>query len=639
MLDRCFFRLLSIILLVVSVISHANSQNNLYEDCKKQFQCGKIADLGYPFWGGNRQESCGHPSFKLNCTTADSQPTITIQSWDYRILDINNPSKSITVARNEFVDNSTCPTSPQNATLDNTLFNYAADVANLTLYYDCIELKNNTCDTAANNTSFNFYVSTSASNRTNTVLGCNSSAIVQVNQTSGEALLSNSSSIEVTEAIDSGFGLVWSANDEACRNCVKSKGVCGSNANNAGAFICHCPDGDDSEICGSNRFPLGMTLGIGLPIILLLVLGIILGVYFFKRKRNGKTTRSTTAAIVAGNTNVEQFMKNYGANVPKRYSYRQIEKITKSFVDKQGQGGFGTVYKGKLPSGQLVAVKLLKEEGGDSRDFMNEVESISVTSHVNVVSLLGFCYQGKKRALVYEFMPNGSLDRFICDDPSLRLELKLLYQIVIGIARGLEYLHQGCATRIVHFDIKPHNILLDEEFCPKISDFGLAKLCKKRQSTMSTMDQRGTIGYIAPEVSSRAFGKASHKSDVYSYGMMVLEMVGAKEIKDDDQTSEVYFPDCIYKRVVKGKDLQLPNATTEEEKELGVKMILVGLWCIQINPLQRPSMCEVVKMLEGNVDAMEIPPEPFKFSPSRAVINDSSDSSSLLSGIQSRNQE
>ncbi|XP_047312798.1 PR5-like receptor kinase [Impatiens glandulifera] len=114
---------------------------------------------------------------------------------------------------------------------------------------------------------------------------------------------------------------------------------------------------------------------------------------------------------------------------------------------------------------------------------------------------------------------------------------------------------------------------------------------------------------------------------------MVLEMVGAKEVKEDDQTSEVYFPDCIYERVVKGKDLKLPNATTEEEKEMGEKMILVGLWCIQINPLQRPSMGEVVKMLEGSVEAMEIPPKPFQFSPSKSMINDSSVSSSSLSQI------
>ena len=227
---------------------------------------------------------------------------------------------------------------------------------------------------------------------------------------------------------------------------------------------------------------------------------------------------------------VEEFLKNHGPLVVKRYSYADIKTMTKSFNDKLGQGGYGSVYKGKLQDGCFVVVKVMKESKGNGDEFLNEVASIGRTSHVNIVTLKGFCFEGSKRALIYELMPNGSLEKFIYKgNPSSsnhHLGWETLYKIAIGIARGLEYLHRGCNTRILHFDIKPHNILLDENFCPKISDFGLAKICPREQSTISMVGARGTTGYIAPEVFCRSFGGISHKSDVYNYGMMVLEMVG-----------------------------------------------------------------------------------------------------------------
>jgi serine/threonine protein kinase len=329
-------------------------------------------------------------------------------------------------------------------------------------------------------------------------------------------------------------------------------------------------------------------------------------------------------------------MMDYHSLIPKRYSYSEIKKMTNSFVYTLGQGGFGNVYRGKLPDdGRLVAVKVLKESKGDGEEFMNEVASISRTSHVNVVNLLGFCYERNKRALIYEFMPNGSLDSFLSDKGSTRtncrLEWKKLYEIAVGIARGLEYLHRGCNTRIVHFDIKPHNILLDEDFCPKISDFGLAKLCQSKVSKISMIGARGTVGYIAPEVFCRNFGGVTYKSDVYSYGMMVLEMVG--QSKDFDmgsvETNELYFPDWFYMYLDPGEISTFHGGTTEEEKEIVKKMILVGLWCIQTMPSHRPSMTKVVEMFEGSLQSLQIPPRPSLSSPRRSAQDHSSNVSSL----------
>uniref|UniRef100_A0A0D3C631 Protein kinase domain-containing protein n=1 Tax=Brassica oleracea var. oleracea TaxID=109376 RepID=A0A0D3C631_BRAOL len=302
----------------------------------------------------------------------------------------------------------------------------------------------------------------------------------------------------------------------------------------------------------------------------------------------------------------------------KRFSYVQVKKMTKSFADVLGRGGFGTVYKGKLPdSSRDVAVKILKESNENGEDFINEVASMSRTSHVNIVSLLGFCYEGSKKAIIYEFMPNGSLDKFISEKMSEKMEWKTLYNIAVGVSRGLEYLHNRCVTRIVHFDIKPQNILMDGESCPKISDFGLAKLCKNNESIMSMLDTRGTAGYIAPEVFSKNFGGVSHKSDVYSYGMVVLEMIGARDKEkaqnfESNNKSSMYFPDWIYKDVEKGEIMSFfeDQITEEEDETLVKKMVLVGLWCIQTNPFDRPSMNKVVEMLEGSLEALMIPPKP-----------------------------
>ncbi|GKV54013.1 hypothetical protein SLEP1_g60523, partial [Rubroshorea leprosula] len=193
-----------------------------------------------------------------------------------------------------------------------------------------------------------------------------------------------------------------------------------------------------------------------------------------------------------------------------------------------------------------------------------------------------------------------------------------LYQIAVGIARGLEYLHRGCNTRILHFDIKPHNILLDDDFCPKISDFGLAKLCPRKESMVSMADARGTIGYIAPEVFCRNIGRVSHKSDVYSYGMMVLEMVGEREnVNFESNHSSEYFPQRIYKHLELDEELGIWNIRNEDDKERARKMIIVGLWCIQTNPSDRPPISKVLEMLQGNLDSLEIPPKPFFSSPPR----------------------
>ncbi|GAU38747.1 hypothetical protein TSUD_158780 [Trifolium subterraneum] len=322
--------------------------------------------------------------------------------------------------------------------------------------------------------------------------------------------------------------------------------------------------------------------------------------------------------------------------MPRRYSYTEVKRITNSFQDKFGQGGYRLVYKASLSDGRQVAVKVINESKGNGEEFINEVASISRTSHMNIVSLLGYSYEVNKRALIYEFMSKGSLDKFIyksefpnaiCD-----FDWNTLFQIAIGIARGLEYLHNGCSSRILHLDIKPQNILLDEDFCPKISDFGLAKICQRKDSIVSILGTRGTIGYMAPEVINRAFGGVSYKSDVYSYGMLMLEMIGGRKNYDTGGScsSEVYFPDWIYKDLEQGNTLLNCLTISEEENDMVRKITLVSLWCIQTKPSDRPPMDKVIEMLLGSLSSVSYPPKPVLSSPERPPLQVSNMSSSDL---------
>ncbi|EOY23503.1 Kinase superfamily protein, putative [Theobroma cacao] len=311
---------------------------------------------------------------------------------------------------------------------------------------------------------------------------------------------------------------------------------------------------------------------------------------------------------------IEKFLEDYRAVKPSRYSYADIKRITNHFKDKLGQGGYGTVFKGRLSNDVLVAVKVLNNFKGNGEEFINEVGSMGRIHHVNVTRLVGFCADGYERALVYEYLPNESLEKFIfsATGENRFLSWEKLQDIALGVAKGIEYLHQGCEQRILHFDIKPHNILLDQNFNPKISDFGLAKLCSKEQSAISMTTARGTMGYIAPEVLSRNFGNVSYKSDVYSFGMLLLEMVGGRKNIDvtAENTSQVYFPEWAYNRLDKGEELGI---RIEDEEHTGIvkKLTIVGLWCIQWYPVDRPPMKVVVQMLEGEGSLLTVPPNPF----------------------------
>ncbi|KAL0395929.1 UNVERIFIED_CONTAM: LEAF RUST 10 DISEASE-RESISTANCE LOCUS RECEPTOR-LIKE PROTEIN KINASE-like 2.1 [Sesamum calycinum] len=507
--------------------------------CSDSFQCANITNITYPFWGGSQPQACGLRGFKLlNCD--GHFPLLYISPLMYRVLEFDFSNQTLKVARQDLLGDA-CPTTLYNTILQDP-YHFAPDSndLNITLFFNCFIDKNGKRTKIVNQFGCSIlFGAGDASSSPGPNITCSHNISVPVNQTAMQALENRYGSDVLREAVARGFFINYISRPEraAAPSPVYQEGP------------------RATEIIGKSVVLVALTICTASVIICCCLL-----------------KRRLAARRNPNNERVEKFLLQHGSLALKRYKYSEIKKMTKSFNDKLGRGGYGSVYRGVLPDGCPVAVKILIDSDSDSNgeEFINEVASISRTSHVNIVNLLGFCYGGNKRALVYEFMPNKSLDKFINDD-----------------------------------------------FCPKISDFGLAKLCKKKQSILSVLGTRGTIGYIAPEVFSRNYGGVSHKSDVYSYGMMVLEMAGAKKIVDAEAThsSENYFPDGIYEQVVVNVSMNSNMLMIEEEEETTRKMFLVGFWCIQTNPSDRPRMSMVVEMLEGSVQSISIPPKPVLFTP------------------------
>ncbi|XP_065866266.1 rust resistance kinase Lr10-like isoform X2 [Euphorbia lathyris] len=380
--------------------------------------------------------------------------------------------------------------------------------------------------------------------------------------------------------------LSWS--DPKCRSCETKGKYCRLQSNITGS----------KTECYAKLKP-GATLGS-----ILLVGALVMSHWLYSSNKMDREYQSK----------MDKFLDDYKSFKPSRFSFADIKRMTNEFKDELGQGAYGTVYKGKLSHEIMVAVKVLSNSKGNGEEFVNEVGTIGRIHHVNVVRLFGFCADGFRRALVYEYLPNDSLQKFISSSQTKSpfLGWRRLKDISLGIAKGIDYLHQGCDQRILHFDIKPQNILLDHDFNPKVSDFGLAKLCGKDQSAVSMTTAKGTIGYMAPEVFSRNFGNVSYKSDVYSFGMLVLEMVGGRKIGEErmGNDEEIYYPEWIYNLLEEGEDLRL-EIEEDGDAKIAKKLAIVGLWCIQWNPMERPSMRTVVQILEGEGENLAVPPNPF----------------------------
>ena len=306
----------------------------------------------------------------------------------------------------------------------------------------------------------------------------------------------------------------------------------------------------------------------------------------------------------------------YASGAPIQFSFKELQRCTKGFKEKLGTGGFSAVYKGVLTNRTVVAVKQLEGIEQGEKQFRMEIGTISSTHHLNLVRLIGFCSEGRHRILVYEFMQNRSLDNllFQTDDnkSGKLLNWECRFNIAIGAARGITYLHDECRVCIVHCDIKPENILLNENYTAKVSDFGLSKLNTSKENKYRTLTNiRGTRGYLAPEWLANL--PITTESDVYSYGMVLLEIVsGRRNFEVSAETNWKMLSVWAYEEFEKGNVTAIVDRRLVKEEvdmEQVVRAIQVSFWCIQEQPLRRPGMVKVVQMLEG-ITKIDSPPSP-----------------------------
>ncbi|KAK8671634.1 hypothetical protein V6N13_038224 [Hibiscus sabdariffa] len=295
------------------------------------------------------------------------------------------------------------------------------------------------------------------------------------------------------------------------------------------------------------------------------------------------------------------------------FSYDELKIATDGFrsSNKIGEGGFGIVYKGRLRDGRRVAVKTLSVESkqGD-REFMSEIASISNITHPNLVKLHGGCIDGPSKLLVYDYMENNSLAQFLLggEESRTKLSWEVRREIALGIGRALAYIHEEMKPHIVHRDIKLSNILLDRDFTPKVSDFGLSRLFPDNVTHLST-GVAGTLGYLAPEYAIS--GHLTRKSDVYSFGVLLLEIVSGQTAIDFDlQVGEFFLVQKAWEMYKSNKLVQLVdpalNKTGFSEREVD-RFLRVGLICVQQKCGLRPYMSTAIKMMHGEVDVRNSP--------------------------------
>ncbi|XP_068471891.1 rust resistance kinase Lr10-like [Phaseolus vulgaris] len=582
--DSALMTLLLLLLLMLLLITTGSSAHN---ECDEELSCGpNQPPIRFPFQLIKEMgEPCGYPRICLSCTennkTMLALPTmkllVTYINYRYQEIGLTDPENCFSNKFNQTINFirtyqfESLHDGPHN---NLSFFNCtSAEHSHLRNYYE-------DGSDSQDMVSCPIYVSNSFE------------SVLQLDLTSCTKMFDLTApfaSIHWNELV-----LRWSKPN--CAECKRKGKRCTWKTNNTTGDI-DCFECKPKRIHVPKSFIFAST---GSILLGLLVIAVFKSILYFRKKQEDQAR-------------VDKFLEDYRAEKPARFTYADLKRITNGFKEKLGEGAHGAVFRGKLSSEIPVAVKILNSTEGDGNEFINEVGIMGKIHHINVVRLLGFCADGLHRALVYNFFPNGSLQSFIFlpEDKDHFLGWEKLQHVALGIAKGIQYLHQGCNQPIIHFDINPHNVLLDDNFTPKISDFGLAKLCSKNPSLVSMTAARGTLGYIAPEVFSRNFGNVSYKSDIYSYGMLLLEMVGGRKNVDmsSPQNLHVLYPDWIH-NLVDG-DVHI-HVEDEGDVKIAKKLAIIGLWCIQWEPVNRPSIKSVIHMLQTEEEnQLGVPPNPF----------------------------
>ncbi|XP_068644830.1 L-type lectin-domain containing receptor kinase SIT2-like [Aristolochia californica] len=353
------------------------------------------------------------------------------------------------------------------------------------------------------------------------------------------------------------------------------------------------------KVPGPKKKSMGMIIGVSLAAAVSVSILIICGIVY-KLKRRKKFAEV-----------LEEWERQIGAH---RIPYKDLHKATKGFQEAKviGVGGFGKVYKGILPSSKIeVAVKKVSHDSEEGmRQFLAEITSLGRLRSPNFVELLGYCRRKGELLLVYEFMNNGSLDKLLYDEPSSTLNWSQRFQIIKQIASGLFYLHEKWAQAILHRDIKPGNVLLDDKFNGKLGDFGLSRLYD-HGSDPHTTRLVGTVGYMAPELSRT--GKATKASDVYAFGVLMLEVVcGRRPMDHRAPLNMIMLVDWVFDCLKEGGlfnvvDPKLGTSFQIEELEEVETVLKLGLLCSHDSAGDRPTIGEVIQFLNQDLPLPEVP--------------------------------
>ncbi|BFG28331.1 hypothetical protein CerSpe_146040 [Prunus speciosa] len=352
----------------------------------------------------------------------------------------------------------------------------------------------------------------------------------------------------------------------------------------------------DTPTTPGKKSRIGLIVGIAVPVGVVILL-LLFAVLYMRRKTSEKDDNEDLLGL--------------GPRL-NTFSYAELRAATKDFnpSNKLGEGGYGPVYKGTLSDGRVVAVKQLSVASHQGKSqFVTEIAMISAVQHRNLVKLYGCCIEGTQRILVYEYLENNSLDQALFGRNDLHLDWPTRFNILLGTARGLAYLHEESRPRIVHRDVKASNILLDAELSPKISDFGLAKLYDDEKTHISTR-VAGTIGYLAPEYAMR--GHLTEKADVFGFGVVALEIISGRPNSDNNLDPEkIYLLEWAWTLHENDQSLGLvdPRLTEFDEND-ATRLIKAALLCTQASPMMRPSMSRVVAMLSGDIEASTVMSKP-----------------------------
>ncbi|KAL9297503.1 hypothetical protein ACSQ67_023399 [Phaseolus vulgaris] len=592
------------------------------------FNCGTITNLSYPFTGGDRPSFCGPPQFHLNCQNG-VVPELNISSVSYRVISTDSVAQTLTLARLDLW-NETCTHLYVNSTFDDPIFSYGSGNQNLTLFYEC---KPTSAFTKTPENLFHCY-SKGALNESYALVGslpsdpvlgiveCVEHIAVPILKEQADRLVENRSLLG--EILMKGFNVkYWNPYDSVCLECVGSGGHCGFDSDK-NQPICICGD----QLCSTPGKSNNVGLIIGATVGGVAVLVVILGCGYFMVQRRRKIynkSRSMELFIAptssgdtfASTTNTSQSLSSYQSSksdpVTRSYyfgvqvfTYEELEESTKNFDASRelGEGGFGTVYKGKLKDGRIVAVKRHYEINSRRiTQFLNEVRILARLRHKNLVTLFGCTSKhSRELLLVYEFIPNGTVSYHLQgrSSKSTLLPWPIRLNIALETAEALAYLH---ANDVVHRDVKTNNLLLDDQFLVKVADFGLSKEFRDNLMTHVSTVPQGTPGYVDPEY--HQCYQLTYKSDVYSFGVVLVELISSLQAVDINRNrSDVNLANMFVKRIQNQELHELIDPCLGFEKDDATRRMITAVAelafrCLQQERDMRPSMNEVVEILRG----------------------------------------